>query len=226
MLDAVQIPEGKMVIHREEDQIKRFEELAGQMEESATNALKEYQALGIGEITLQQLQSCITGNAEDFVRQKVSGNKAVVVGGLVLAAEKVKEMIEIPDLAEFKVALLLLKNQVRVFQSYSGISLSSCSIVDGKVVIDQEATASWIESRCLYATTVAEKESYLVIQNIAKALEDLYDKHKLQILPNTNALAGSCILKHNFDQFTGQRVKTEFNAYLFRQHFNPSRYGY
>jgi hypothetical protein len=223
-MNEVQIPKGRIVIHREENQIKKFEELARQLEESATSAIAEYQALGLGEITLQQLQACVSGNPEEFVRQKISGNKAVVVGGMVLAAEKVKEMIEIPDLSEFKVSLIRLKNQIRPIQSHSGISLSSCSIIDGKVVINQEAAENWIESQCQYATTEAEKESFLVIQKIAEALEFLYQKHRIVILPNTNSLAGSCILKHHFDTYPDPQVRTEINAYLFRQHFNPSRY--
>jgi len=95
----MEIPAEPILMHRDQARINLFQTFATDATKRLTACLESFRALGLGEITLEEINTLYRGKdtVENFVRERVTGGETQKVGKMVFSAEMVKALVVVPD---------------------------------------------------------------------------------------------------------------------------------
>ncbi|MCJ8165467.1 hypothetical protein MKJ04_11490 [Pontibacter sp. E15-1] len=212
----VAIPEEKITLTRDQRVIDLLNAMLPDVTAALNTALAELQALNVGEFTISDISQVIKTPSylEKQVRERISENKPVKIGNLTFSAEKVKEMVEIPDLTAANRALASVQKSIAVAINNGGGGLQHVLVLNNFVISGFEATFSeeallgFIDFNSTYAESDGEKEVALVLQEIQERVDYLAEKYKLPVLQYDRSTQNPLRQVSGFDG--AQRVEIDY----------------
>lgn len=178
-MTKVQIPAEPIQLSQQTHKIDSYRQQAETALELVQHVVTAYNAVGLGELTQQELKRMIQEGPQQLVREKVAGTEPVKVGGLMFAPEKVQALLELPDLGKLSSALSEVQQLQRrdANTSYGPKVLDAVIIVEGAAVANAEKLRQVELMYTTYAETEAEKDAYLHLKEAAAILDYLTDKY-------------------------------------------------
>ncbi|WP_242916329.1 hypothetical protein [Pontibacter liquoris] len=205
MKTKIEIPSEPIVLEQAAHHIDGYRQRAGEALERVQKVVAAYKAIGIGELTQAELKRMIKEGPEALVREKIAGTDPVQIGALKLASEKVKQLVEIPDLHELSNELDKVQElQRREARNPGPNALDAVVIVEGMAIANDEQIRRVETGHTTYAETEAEKEAYLYLREVADILDYLTDKY------GTTFLDGVLTQQHKWTPGGGYETKINF----------------
>ncbi|PRY14356.1 hypothetical protein CLV24_104166 [Pontibacter ummariensis] len=185
----VEIPTEKMVLQRDEREIARLEKNLPAVTAAFNKALAELEKLNVGEFSIEEVVSAINGNKplERQVRERMATGP-VTVQGMVFSLEKVREMIEIPNVIPANLALANIRKVIDGIISNAGQSLQYVLVVGNfeingfTATFKQEAIERFVDHHSVYAETDEEKEAAIIFDEIFERVGYLSERYGLHVV--------------------------------------------
>jgi hypothetical protein len=176
-----------VVIARDPQEIARRSGYAQELAE-ATNKLSEAaQKLGI-DLTLEEIDQLSRANsslqADAFAREKKAGNAPVKMGGMVWAADKVAQMLDI-DTTRFTQLVAHLKGKRKNISHWTngGVNLSCLELLaDGSVQVSEQALQGIRNTYSTCFSTERELAAYAKAQQIHALLDAFTQEYNMRLI--------------------------------------------
>lgn len=220
----VVIPVEKITLKRNQAELDKLERHLPAVISAFNQALAQLEALELGEFSLKEVSEAMSGvnKLENQVRERISENKPVKVGKLVFSAEKVKEMVEIPELSAANAALAELKSALELARKAPGehikhlIVLPNFEINGSAASFKEEAKQKFIDGQSIYAESDEQKEVALVLEEIKDRVDYLATKYGLAVMNKHHS--GDVLFQ--WWQYDKLQHSLEINHDVVRDHFH------
>jgi len=164
------------IVNQNTSEINRTTEYFTQNIPTFEKVLKEWNDLGLNEITTREEFLQCVNNPEQFlnarIEQRVNAGDVPTVAGFKLKSSAILAMIDTGEKAEFVKACTLAKHQAHYFERVGNIK-------KGKFYIDKTFLDAYIKSSTTYAVTDREKAVHEAMLLICEGMNGLVASHSI-----------------------------------------------
>lgn len=194
-LTLPQIPAEKILLSRNEGAVRTFEKEMAELQVAAQAAFLSFREIGVGDISIAELEQLVKKqtSADELVRTRVAGNTPVSVGGLNLSIEKLRDMVEIPDIRPFEQVLGQLQHIMRpnVNANKHKSTVNYFEIAGDEVVLKAGVLERFTDQNSVYAEKEGEKECILIAKQIKDLLDYAAGKYNFHMLKGAGVFTQS-----------------------------------